>query len=49
MDEATLDQIEAAVQAQLDEAVAFAKASPMPQPEEAFQGVYADTHGDLVF
>ena len=49
LDEAALDQIEAGVQAQLDEAVAFAKASPLPQPEEALQGVYADTHGDLVF
>jgi pyruvate dehydrogenase E1 component alpha subunit len=49
LDEAALDQIETVVQAQLDEAVAFAKAAPMPQPEEALQGVYADTHDDLVF
>jgi pyruvate dehydrogenase E1 component alpha subunit len=49
LDEAALDQLEAGVQAQLDEAVAFAKAAPLPQPEEALQGVYADTHGDLVF
>jgi TPP-dependent pyruvate/acetoin dehydrogenase alpha subunit len=49
LDEAALDQIEIGVQAQLDEAVAFAKAAPIPQPEEALQGVYADTHGGLVF
>jgi pyruvate dehydrogenase E1 component alpha subunit len=48
-DEAALEEIEAGVQAQLDDAVTFAKAAPMPQPEEALQGVYADTHGDLVF
>jgi pyruvate dehydrogenase E1 component alpha subunit len=49
LDEAVLKEIEIGVQAQLDEAVAFAKAAPMPQSEEALQGVYADTHGDLVF
>lgn len=48
-DEAELARIEAGVSAQLDEAVAFAKAAPLPQPAEALQGVYADTHGDLVF
>jgi pyruvate dehydrogenase E1 component alpha subunit len=48
-DEAALEEIEASIQAQLDDAVAFAKAAPMPQPEEALQGVYADTHDDLVF
>jgi pyruvate dehydrogenase E1 component alpha subunit len=47
--EAALLKIEDGVQAQLDEAVAFAKAAPIPQPEAALQGVYADTHGDLVF
>lgn len=47
--EAALLKIEDGVQAQLDEAVAFAKAAPMPQPEAALQGVYADTHDDLVF
>jgi TPP-dependent pyruvate/acetoin dehydrogenase alpha subunit len=47
--EAELGEIESGVQAQLDEAVAFAKAAPVPQPEEALQGVYADTHGGLVF
>jgi len=48
-DDAALKEVEAGVQAQLDEAVAFAKAAPVPQPDEALQGVYADTHGDLVF
>jgi TPP-dependent pyruvate/acetoin dehydrogenase alpha subunit len=48
-DEAALAEIESGVQAQLDEAVAFAKAAPLPQPAEALQGVYADSHGDLVF
>jgi pyruvate dehydrogenase E1 component alpha subunit len=48
-EEQALKEIEAGVQAQLDEAVAFAKAAPIPQPVEALQGVYADTHGDLVF
>jgi pyruvate dehydrogenase E1 component alpha subunit len=49
LDEAALGQIETGVQAELDEAVAFAKAAPIPQPEEALRGVYADTHGELVF
>ncbi len=48
-DEAALNEIEAGVQVQLDKAVAFAQAAPMPQPEEALQGVYGDTHGDQVF
>jgi len=48
-DGAALKKIEAGVQVQLDEAVAFAQAAPLPQPEEALQGVYADTHGGLVF
>lgn len=41
--------MEAGVLEQLDEAVAFAAAVPLPQPEEALHGVYADTHGGLVF
>ena len=48
-DEAALQAIESGVQQQLDEAVAFAQAAPAPEPEEALQGVYADTHGDQVF
>jgi pyruvate dehydrogenase E1 component alpha subunit len=49
LDEETQRGIESEVGAQLDEAVAFAKAAPMPQPEEALYGVYADTHDELVF
>ncbi len=41
--------IERSVQAALDEAVAFAAASPRPAPESALQGVYGETHGGLVF
>jgi pyruvate dehydrogenase E1 component alpha subunit len=48
-DEAALQEIEAGVQRQLDEAVAFARAAPQPRPEEALQGVYGDTHGEKVF
>jgi len=48
-DEAQLTKIEASVQAQLDEAVAFAAAAPIPAAEEALQGIYADTHEGLVF
>jgi pyruvate dehydrogenase E1 component alpha subunit len=48
-DEAALKAMETGIQSQLDEAVAFAKAAPVPQPQEALQGVYADTHRDLVF
>jgi acetoin:2,6-dichlorophenolindophenol oxidoreductase subunit alpha len=33
----------------LDEAVRFASEAPFPALEEALNGVYADTHGDLVF
>jgi TPP-dependent pyruvate/acetoin dehydrogenase alpha subunit len=44
-----LEKVEAGVQAELDQAVAFAQAAPLPQLEEALQGVYADTHADLVF
>jgi TPP-dependent pyruvate/acetoin dehydrogenase alpha subunit len=48
-DEVGLVEIEASVQAQLDEAVAFAATSPIPAVEEAMEGVYAETHGGLVF
>lgn len=41
--------IRAEVQKALDEAVQFASAAPLPEPEEALQGVYANTHNDLVF
>ncbi|MFL7839318.1 MAG: thiamine pyrophosphate-dependent dehydrogenase E1 component subunit alpha [Candidatus Promineifilaceae bacterium] len=48
-DEKTLAEIEASVQDQLDEAVAFAVAAPLPEEGEALQGIYADTHEGLVF
>jgi TPP-dependent pyruvate/acetoin dehydrogenase alpha subunit len=48
-DEVALAELEARVQGQLDEAVAFAKAAPQPQPAEALLGVYGDTHDDRVF
>ncbi len=47
--EATVVTIEQAVQAVLDEAVAFAASSPKPAPETALEGVYGETHGGLVF
>jgi TPP-dependent pyruvate/acetoin dehydrogenase alpha subunit len=48
-DQAALDEIEAGVQEQLDEAVTFAKSAPMPELHEALQGVYSNTHDDQVF
>jgi TPP-dependent pyruvate/acetoin dehydrogenase alpha subunit len=48
-DDEALNELEADVQKQLDEAVAFAKAAPMPEPKEALRGVYAEIHGGLVF
>jgi TPP-dependent pyruvate/acetoin dehydrogenase alpha subunit len=48
-DEAVLSDLEAGIQQQLDEAVAFAKAAPKPQLEEALHGVYDNTHNDQVF
>ncbi len=47
--EATVIAIEQAVQAVLDEAVAFAASSPKPAPATALEGVYGETHGGLVF
>lgn len=47
--EADVVAVEQAVQAALDEAVAFAAASPKPAPETALAGVYGETHGGLVF
>ena len=41
--------VERAVQALLDEAVAFAAASPKPAPEMALTGVYGETHAGWVF
>lgn len=48
-DESALKGVEAEVQAQLEEAVAFASAAPVPEVAEALAGVYADDHGGLVF
>lgn len=48
-DEGTLEDIEGGVFQQLDEAVAFAAAAPLPAVEEALHGVYGDTHNGLVF
>ena len=44
-----LDATDAEVRALLDDAVAFAAASPPPAPESALEGVYGDTHGGRVF
>jgi TPP-dependent pyruvate/acetoin dehydrogenase alpha subunit len=49
LNDGELEELQGGVLASLEEAVAFAKAAPMPQPDEALQGVYADTHGGLVF
>jgi pyruvate dehydrogenase E1 component alpha subunit len=49
IEENGLTEIEGSVQSQLDEAVAFAAASPVPLVDEALAGVYADTHEGLVF
>lgn len=49
LSEADLEAIRQSVRAQLDEAVAYARRSPHPQPEEALAGVYAETHGGKVF
>jgi len=49
LNDGELEELQGGVMAALDEAVAFAKTAPMPQPDEALQGVYADTHGGLVF
>jgi pyruvate dehydrogenase E1 component alpha subunit len=47
--ETDLAEIEASVQSELDAAVAYAADAPVPDPAEALQGVYADTHGEMVF
>ncbi len=47
--EADVVAVAQAVQAALDEAVAFAAASPKPAPETALAGVYGETHEGLVF
>jgi pyruvate dehydrogenase E1 component alpha subunit len=47
--EEELVEIEASVQTQLDEAVAYAASAPLPEATRALEGVYADTHDELVF
>ncbi|MCU0503136.1 MAG: thiamine pyrophosphate-dependent dehydrogenase E1 component subunit alpha [Anaerolineae bacterium] len=47
--EAEVAATELAVQSALDEAVAFAAASPKPAPETALAGVYGEISGGLVF
>jgi pyruvate dehydrogenase E1 component alpha subunit len=48
-DGAALAEIETGVEKQLDDAVSFAENAPLPQPQEALQGVYGDTHDGRVF
>jgi pyruvate dehydrogenase E1 component alpha subunit len=47
--EGEIEELMGSVQEQLDEAVQYAAAAPIPVAEEALQGVYADTHNGLVF
>lgn len=47
--ETDLQDVETSVKAELDEAVAFAAASPVPAPETALEGVYGETWGGRVF
>jgi pyruvate dehydrogenase E1 component alpha subunit len=47
--ESEIVALEKSVQSILDEAVAFAAASPKPAPETALAGVYGETHGGRVF
>lgn len=46
---ATLDDVERHIAALLEEAVALARSSPPPRPEDALEGVYGDTHDGRVF
>jgi TPP-dependent pyruvate/acetoin dehydrogenase alpha subunit len=41
LEQAALEQLEADVRAELDDAVEFARSSPWPEPSEALDGVYA--------
>ena len=47
--EPELTGLEDRVQTTLNEAVAFAAASPSPTPESALEGVFFDTHAGRVF
>ena len=37
-----IEELERAVEQEIEEAVAFARASPKPRPEEALEGVYVE-------
>ena len=41
LDEATLAELESEVRAELDDAVEFARDSPLPDAAEAFEDIYA--------
>ena len=47
MEQAMLDEAAAEIERTLDEAAAFAAASPHPAPEEALEDVYRETYGGL--
>jgi pyruvate dehydrogenase E1 component alpha subunit len=47
--EADLEEAVGGVMERLDQAVAYAEASPKPDPASALEGVYADAHQGLVF
>jgi pyruvate dehydrogenase E1 component alpha subunit len=49
LSQSSIAEVEQLVLTVLDEAVAYASASPRAEPESALSGVYADTHGGLVF
>ena len=45
LDEGILDETDTQVEAALDEAVEFARQSPLPRPEDALTGAYATVIG----
>jgi len=45
--QAALDEVAAEVETTLEEAAAFAEASPHPAPEEALEDVYRETYGGM--
>lgn len=49
IDDGALEEIEGEVLRLLDDAVAFAKAAPLPEAATVLDGVYGDTHDGLVF
>lgn len=48
-DDGELEELTGSVIQQLDAAVAYAKAAPIPDGPQALEGVYGDTHNGLVF